>query len=84
MKLIKSKKGDLLGNVFVVFITLFVFFALYPAVKSILDLAISVNAGTDPVADFLIGSVGFVMLFGMIKWIYNSVSGSGASEWNDY
>lgn len=80
MKLIKSKKGDLLGDLFMVIITMIVFFSLYPAVKTILDLAISVNAGGDPVVDFLIGSVGFVMLFGVLKWIYNSVSGGGTSE----
>lgn len=72
-----SKKGDLFGNMFTVIVTLIVFFALYPAVKALLDLAIEVNAGSNPTADFLIGAVGFVMLFGMLKWIYNSVSGSG-------
>ena len=80
MKLLKNKKGDLLGNVFMVIVTMIVFFSLYPAVRAILDLAISVNAGTDPVVDFLIGSVGFVMLFGVLKWVYNSVSGTGANE----
>jgi len=75
-----NKKGDLFGNMFVVVITLIVFFALYPAVKTLLDLSIGVNAGLDPTADFLIGSVGFVMLFGVLKWIYSTVSGGGASE----
>ena len=75
-----NKKGDLFGNMFLVIVTLIVFFALYPAVQSLLDIAISVNQGLDPTADFLIGSVGFVMLFGLLKWIYNSVAGEGASE----
>lgn len=74
-----GKKGDLLGNVFVVFLTLIIFFALYPAVKTLLDLAISVNAGNDPTVDFLIGAVGFVMIFGMIKWIFNTTAG-GTTE----
>jgi len=67
--------SDLFGNMFIVIITLIVFFSLYPAVKVLLDMSIGVNAGVDPVADFMIGSTGFVMLFGMIKWIYNSISG---------
>jgi len=79
LSLRNSKKGDLFGDMFIVFITLIVFFALYPAVKTMLDLAISVNAGTDPTADFLIGAVGFVMLFGVLKWIYGTIGG-GASE----
>jgi len=75
-----NKKADLFGNMFTVIITLIVFFALYPAVRALLDVAIAVNAGNDPTVDFMIGSVGFVMLFGVIKWIYLTVSGSGASE----
>jgi len=70
--------SDLFGNMFTVIITLIVFFALYPAVMVLLNVSIDANAGLDPVTSFLIGSVGFVMLFGVIKWIYNTVSGSGA------
>lgn len=75
-KLRKQKKGDLLSNVFVVIITLIIFFALYPAVKTLLDVAISVNAGNDPTLDFMVGLSMFVILFGMLKWILNTtVSG---------
>ena len=79
-KLRRTKKGDLLANMFIVILTLIVFFALYPAVKVMLDLGVAVNAGTDPTLDFMLGSVGFVMLFGVLKWIWGTVSGGGASE----
>ena len=79
LSLRKNKKGDLLGDMFTVILTLIVFFALYPAVKVLLDLAVSVNAGSDPTVDFLIGSVGFVMLFGLLKWIISSVGGGGSN-----
>lgn len=70
----KNKKGDLLGNMLVVFFTLIIFFALYPAMKVLIDLAVAVNAGSDPTLDFMLGSIGFVILLGIIKWIFNSVS----------
>lgn len=68
----KNKKGDLLSNVFIVIITLIIFFALYPAVKALLDVAIAANAGSDPTADFLIGLSMFVVLFGLLKWVLNT------------
>ena len=74
-----SKKGDLLADVFVVIITLIVFFALWPAVAALLDVAVAANAGSDPTLDFMIGSIGFIIIFAMIKWIFSSVGG-GRSE----
>jgi len=70
-----NKKGDLLVNVFVVIITLIVFFALWPAVKALLDVAIAVNAGADPVLDFMMSIIGFVIIFGVIKWVFGTVGG---------
>jgi len=70
-----NKKGDLLGNVFIVIITLVVFFSLWPAVQALLAVAISVNAGQDPAVDFMMGSIGFVIIFGLLKWVLGTVSG---------
>ena len=80
MAIIKQKKGDLLGDIFLVILSLIIFFALYPAVKVMTDLAVSVNAGTDPTVDFLLQGVGFVMIFGMLKWIYNTVGNGSGGE----
>ena len=81
MRLKNNKKGDLLGDVFIVIITLIVFFALWPAAKVLIDLAISVNAGNDPTTDFLLGTIGFVIIFGLIKWIFNTTgTGGGAAQ----
>ena len=77
--LMKNKKGDLIGNMFIVVITLIIFFALWPAVKALLDVAIAANAGTNPTLDFMMGIIGFVIIFGVIKWVYNTVGG-GSSE----
>ena len=70
-----KKANNPFANMFIVVITLIVFFALWPAVKVMLDLAISVNAGESAALDFLMGSVGFIIIFGLIKWIFNSVAG---------
>lgn len=75
-----NKKGDLVGDVFTVILASVVFFALWPAMKALIDVAVAVNAGNDPVLDFMIGSIGFIIIFGLIKWIFNTVSGGGASE----
>lgn len=78
MKSLKhSKKGDLLGDLFVVILTLIVFFALWPAMKALIDVAVAANAGNDPVVDFLLGSIGFVIIFAVLKWIFNTVGGGG-------
>jgi hypothetical protein len=71
---IKNKKGDLLGNIIIVMISLIVFFALFPAVNEIIQAVLGGLTGLSDTVMFLINSVFFVMILGLLKWIYNSVS----------
>lgn len=73
--IIKSKKGDLVGNILVVIISLIIFFALFPAMSALIDVATSSYTGGDATVTFLISSTTFFILLGLIKWIYNSVAG---------
>jgi len=72
--MIQNKKGDLLGNIILVMISLVVFFALFPAVNEILQAVVGGLTGLSDTVMFLINSVFFVMILGLLKWIYNSVS----------
>jgi len=72
--MIKNKKGDLLGNILIVMVSLIVFFALFPAVNEIIQAVLGGLTGLSDTVMFLINSVFFVMIVGLLKWIYNSVA----------
>ena len=75
-----NNKGNVFANIFLVIITLIVFFALWPAVSAILSVAISVNEGNNATLDFLMNSIGFVIIIGLIVWIFNTVSNPNQSN----
>ncbi len=68
----QNKKANLFGAVMVVIITLIVFFSLFPAVDALLDVAVSTQ--TDSSIIFMIQSVTFIILLGVISWVYSSIS----------
>ena len=72
--MIMNKKGNLLENVIIVMLTLAVFFAWYPAVNAIITEVLGEITGVSDTVSFLINSVWFVLIFGMLKWVYSSVS----------
>ncbi len=76
--MLKNKKGDLIGNIFTVILGLIIFFALYPAMAALLSVGASVHEDTEGV--FLILAIPYVILIGVMVWVYRTISGSGSSE----
>lgn len=75
-----DKKGqNLVANVFIVIFTLIIFFSLWGGVDALLDVSKTTvqNETNSTTLDFMMDAIPFVILLGVLIWVYNTtISGS--------
>ena len=64
--------GNLIGNVFIVILSLVIFFSTYPVVDAVLGAVIGDLSNTREVVIFMMEATGFVLLTGVLKWVYEA------------